>query len=209
MGVVIWLLGLRVPLLLMAIASRIFFVLMKEKATRKSSKTAFQKILNYLLFQDFNTPEFNSGYVNLSESFIESNKPDACIDTELNLKLEIILKVQLLNLNFEERSEIVEYIFNDNTIYFSMLFIFIREIVSKDLDIDYKLEFDEILREYQITNVLNMFVLNYFSKYFSYFYELELIKSDQISEIEYNGILEIMSRNKSFLFDINIDLSLI
>ena len=144
---------------------------MKEKATKKSSKTAFQRILNYLLFQDFNTPEFNSGYVNLSESFIESNKPDACIDTELNLKLEIILKVQLLNLNFEERSEIVEYIFNDNTIYFSMLFIFIREIVSKDLDIDYKLEFDEILREYQITNVLNMFVLNYFSKYFSYFYE--------------------------------------
>ena len=182
---------------------------MKEKATKKNSKPAFQKILNYLLFQDFNTPDFSTGLVNLSESFIESNKPDACIDAELNFKLEKILKVQMLNLNFEERSEIVEYIFNDNTIYFSMLFIFIREIVSKDLDIDYKLEFDEILREYQITNVLNMFVLNYFSKYFSYFYELELIKSDQISEIEYNGILEIMSRNKSFLFDINIDLSLI
>ena len=84
-GVVIWLLGLLVPLLLMAIASRIFLVLMKEKTTQISSKTAFKKILNYLLFQDFNTPDFSNGPVNLSDSFIESNKPDACIDAELNV----------------------------------------------------------------------------------------------------------------------------
>lgn len=197
-GVVIWLLGLLVPLLLMAIASRIFLVLMKEKATQKSSKTAFKKILNYLLFQDFNTPNFSSGLVNLSDSFIESNKNDASTDEVLNSKLIDIFKIQLLNLDYEDRGEIIDTILDDKNSYDVLLFFFAMEIEKqfKNKPDNIQAEFLKMLLYYQSENQLNMFILIYFKLYFVDLYESKFSKLSQISEQEYKLVLKIYTTKK-------------
>ncbi len=197
-GVVIWLLGLLVPLLLMAIASRIFLVLMKEKATQKSSKTAFKKILNYLLFQDFNTPDFSSGYIKLSESFIESNKTGASTDEVLNSKLIDIFKIQLLNLDYEDRGKIIDTILEDKNSYDVLLFFFAMEIEKqfKNKPDNIQAEFLKMLLYYQSDNQLNLFILIYFKLYFADLYETKFSKFFQISEQEYKSILKIYTTKK-------------
>mgnify|MGYP006202633461 CR=1 FL=1 len=197
-GVVIWLLGLLVPLLLMANVSRIFFVLMKEKATKKSSKKAFQKILNYLLFQDFTTPDFSSGYANLSESFIENNKTGTSTEEVLNYKLIDIFKIQLLNLNYEDRGEIIDTILDDKNSYDVLLFLFTMEIEKhfKNKPDNIQAEFLKMLLYYQSDNQLNTLILIYFRLYFVDLFESKFSKSFQISEKEYESILKIYTTKK-------------
>lgn len=116
-GVVFWFLGLLVPLFRLANVSCIFFVLMKEKATKKNSKTAFQKILNYLLFQDFSTPDFSFGNANLSKSFIESNKITSTKTTFskpfilLTVTILHLVKLWHLNSSYFRFSRVVSFIF--------------------------------------------------------------------------------------------------
>ena len=197
-GVVFWMLGLLVPLCRLAIASRIFLVLMKEKATKKSSKTAFQKILNYLLFQDFNTPDFSSGYIKLSESFIENNKTAASTDEVLNSKLIDIFKIQLLNLDYEDRGEIIDTILDDKNSYDVLLFFFAMEIEKqfKNKPDNIQAEFLKMLLYYQSDNQLNLFILIYFKLYFVDLYETKFSKFFQISEQEYKSILKIYTTKK-------------
>ncbi|WP_444626363.1 hypothetical protein ACSLMH_01755 [Flavobacterium columnare] len=171
---------------------------MKEKATKKSSKTAFQKILNYLLFQDFNAPDFSSGYIKLSESFIESNKTGASTDEALNSKLIGILKIQLLNLDYEDRGEIIDTILDDKNSYDVLLFFFAMEIEKqfKNKPDDIQAEFLKILLYYQSDNQLNTFILIYFKLYFIDLYESKFSKLSQISEQEYKSILKIYTTKK-------------
>ena len=175
-----------------------FLVLMKEKATQKSSKTAFKKILNYLLFQDFNTPNFSSGLVNLSDSFIESNKNDASTDEVLNSKLIDIFKIQLLNLDYEDRGEIIDTILDDKNSYDVLLFFFAMEIEKqfKNKPDNIQAEFLKMLLYYQSDNQLNMFILIYFKLYFVDLYESKFSKLSQISEQEYKSILKIYTTKK-------------
>ena len=197
-GVVIWLLGLLVPLLLMANVSRIFFVLMKEKATKKSSKPAFQKILNYLLFQDFTTPDFSSGDASLSESFIENNKTGISTEEVLNSKLIDIFKIQLLNLNYEDRGEIINTILDDKNSYDVLLFLFTMEIEKhfKNKPDNIQAEFLKMLLYYQSDNQLNTLILIYFRLYFVDLFEVQFSKSSQISEQEYESVLKIYTTKK-------------
>ena len=197
-GVVIWLLGLLVPLLLMANVSRIFLALMKEKTTKKSSTTAFQKILNYLLFQDFTTPDFSSGYANLSESFIEYNKTGTSTEEVLNSKLIDIFKIQLLNLNYEDRGEIIDTILDDKNSYDVLLFLFTMEIEKhfKNKPDNIQAEFLKMLLYYQSDNQLNTLIIIYFRLYFVDLFESKFSKSFQISEKEYESILKIYTTKK-------------
>ena len=171
---------------------------MKEKATKKSSKTAFQKILNYLLFQDFNTPDFNTGLVNLSDSFIESNKKGASTDKVLNSKLIDIFKIQLLNLDYEDRGEIIDTILDDKNSYDVLLFFFAMEIEKqfKNKPENIQAEFLKMLLYYQSDNQLNMFILIYFKLYFVDLYESKFSKLSQISEQEYKLVLKIYTTKK-------------
>lgn len=171
---------------------------MKEKATQKSSKTAFQKILNYLLFQDFNNPDFSSGYIKLSESFIESNKTGASTDEVLNSKLIDIFKIQLLNLDYEDRGEIIDTILDDKNSYDVLLFFFAMEIEKqfKNKPDNIQAEFLKMLLYYQSDNQLNLFILIYFKLYFADLYETKFSKFFQISEQEYKSILKIYTTKK-------------
>lgn len=198
MGVVFCLLGLLVPLFRLANVSRIFFVLMKEKATKKSSKTAFQKILNYLLFQDFATPDFSSGYTNLSESFIENNKTGTSTEDVLNSKLIDIFKIQLLNLNYEDRGEVIDTLLDDKNSYDVLLFLFTMEIEKhfKNKPDNIQAEFLKMLLYYQSDNQLNTLILIYFRLYFVDLFESKFSKSFQISEKEYESILKIYTTKK-------------
>lgn len=198
MGVVFCLLGLLVPLFRLANVSRIFFVLMKEKATKKSSKTAFQKVLNYLLFQEFATPNFSSGYVSLSESFIENNKTGTSTEEVLNSKLIDIFKIQLLNLNYEDRGEIIDSILNDKNSYDVLLFLFAMEIEKhfKNKPDNIQAEFLKMLLYYQSDNQLNTLILIYFRLYFVDLFETNFSKSSQISELEYESVLKIYTTKK-------------
>ncbi|WP_133256604.1 hypothetical protein [Flavobacterium tibetense] len=197
-GVVIWLLGLLVPLLLMANVSRIFLALMKEKATTKSGRSAFQKILNYLLFQDFTTPDFISGYASLSESFIENNKTAKSTEEVLNSKLIDIFKIQLLNLNYEDRGEIIDTLLDDKNSYDVLLFLFTMEIEKhfKNKPDNIQAKFLKMLLYYQSDNQLNTLILIYFRLYFVDLFESKFSKSFQISEKEYESILKIYTTKK-------------
>ena len=197
-GVVFWMLGLLVPLCRLANVSRIFFVLMKEKATTKRGKEAFQKILNYLLFQDFITPDFSSGYVNLSESFIENNKTGTLTEEVLNSKLVDIFKIQLLNLNYEDRGEIIDTILDDKNSYDVLLFLFTMEIEKhfKNKPDNIQAEFLKMLLYYQSDNQLNTLILIYFRLYFVDLFEVKFSKSSQISEQEYESVLKIYTTKK-------------
>jgi hypothetical protein len=171
---------------------------MKEKAKKKSSKTAFQKILNYLLFQDFNTPDFSSGYIKLSESFMENNKTAASTDEVLNSKLIDIIKNQLLNLDYEDRGEIIDTILDDKNSYDVLLFFFAMEIEKqfKNKPENIQAEFLKMLLYYQSDNQLNMFILIYFKLYFVDLYESKFSKLSQISEQEYKLVLKIYTTKK-------------
>ena len=171
---------------------------MKEKATQKSSTTAFKKILNYLLFQDFNTPDFSTGFVNLSDSFIESNKTAASTDEVLNSKLIDIFKIQLLNLDYEDRGKIIDTILGDKNSYDVLLFFFAMEIEKqfKNKPDNIQAEFLKMLLYYQSDNQLNMFILIYFKLYFVDLYESKFSKLSQISEHEYKSILKIYTTKK-------------
>ena len=171
---------------------------MKEKATQKSSRTAFKKILNYLLFQDFNNPDFITGLINLSDSFIESNKKGASTDKVLNSKLIDIFKIQLLNLDYEDRGEIIDTILDDKNSYDVLLFFFAMEIEKqfKNKPDNIQAEFLKMLLYYQSDNQLNMFILIYFKLYFVDLYESKFSKLSQISEQEYKLVLKIYTTKK-------------
>ena len=171
---------------------------MKEKATKKSSKPAFQKILNYLLFQDFTTPDFSSGYANLSESFIENNKTGTTTEEVLNSKLIDIFKIQLLNLNYEDRGEIIDTLLDDKNSYDVLLFLFTMEIEKhfKNKPDNIQAEFLKMLLYYQSDNQLNTLILIYFRLYFVDLFEVQFSKSSQISEQEYESVLKIYTTKK-------------
>ena len=171
---------------------------LKEKATKKSSKTAFQKILNYLLFQDFTTPDFSSGYASLSESFIENNKTGTSTEDVLNSKLIDIFKIQLLNLNYEDRGEIIDTLLDDKNSYDVLLFLFTMEIEKhfKNKPDNIQAEFLKMLLYYQSDNQLNTLILIYFRLYFVDLFEAKFSKSSQISEQEYESILKIYTTKK-------------
>ena len=176
-----------------------FLVLMEEKATKKSSKPAFQKILNYLLFQDFTSPDFSSGYANLSESFVENNKTGTSTEEVLNSKLIEIFKIQLLNLDYEDRGEIIDAILDDKNSYDVLMFLFTMEIEKhfKNKSDNIQAEFLKMLLYYQSHNQLNMFILIYFRLYFVDLFEAKFSKSSQISEKEYESILKIYTTKKN------------
>ena len=171
---------------------------LKEKATKKSSKIAFQKILNYLLFQDFATPDFSSGYVNLSESFIESNKTGTATEGVLNYKLIDIFKIQLLNLNHEDRGEVIDTMLDDKNCYDVLLFLFALEIEKhfKNKPDNIQAEFLKMMLYYQSDNQLNTLILIYFRLYFVDLFEVQFSKSSQISEQEYESVLKIYTTKK-------------
>ena len=171
---------------------------LKEKATTKSSKKAFQKILNYLLFQDFTTPDFSSGYVNLSESFVENSKTGTSTEEVLNSKLIDIFKIQLLNLNYEDRGEIIDTILEDKNSYDVLLFLFTMEIEKhfKNKPDNIQAEFLKMLLYYQSDNQLNTLILIYFRLYFVDLFEVKFSKSSQISEQEYESVLKIYTTKK-------------
>jgi hypothetical protein len=200
-GVVFWLLGLLVPLFRLAIASRIFFMLMKEKETKKSSKTAFQKILNYLLFEDFKTPLFSSEYENLSENFIKYNKPGAIFNEALNIELSDIFEEILVDLSYNDRTEIIDTLLKDKDSYDGLLYVFTLEVHRKfkNINEDIPSQFLKMLLHYQSENQLNIFLMVYFKQYFYKLYETKFSKYSQISEQEYKIILEKFMTKKSSL----------
>jgi len=171
---------------------------MKEKATTKSSKTAFQKILNYLLFQDFSTPDFSSGYANLSKDFIENNKTATSTEEVLNYKLIDIFKIQLHNLDYDDRGEVVDTMLDDKNSYDVLLFLFTMEIEKhfKNKPDNIQAEFLKMLLYYQSDNQLNTLILIYFRLYFVDLFEAKFSKSFQISEQEYESVLKIYTTKK-------------
>lgn len=170
----------------------------KEKAKKKSGKTAFQKILNYLLFQDFTTPYFSSGYAILSESFIENNKTGTLTEEVLNSKLIDIFKIQLLNLDFDDRVEVIDTMLDDKNSYDVLLFLFTMEIEKKfkNKPDNIQAEFLKMLLYYQSDNQLNTLILIYFRLYFIDLFEIQFSKSSQISEQEYKLVLKIYTTKK-------------
>jgi hypothetical protein len=174
---------------------------MKEKATQKSSKTAFKKILNYLLFQNFNTPDFSTGLVNLSESFIESNKNGTSKDESLNLKLNDCFSNILIELNIDDRTEIIHSILSDQKSFDGLLFFFSMEVerLFKNKPSDIQEEFVIMLFTYKYENKLNVFIIIYFKLYFLELYNFKFSKTHQISKQEYQIILKTFTTNKSIV----------
>ncbi|MDK2772350.1 MAG: hypothetical protein KYX68_09020, partial [Flavobacterium sp.] len=80
-------------------------------------KRVFQKILNYLLFEDFNKPVFNEDSVALSVSFIQDNKPGASVEEGLNIKMNSIFSSILIKLDKDDREQILKNILEDRKSY--------------------------------------------------------------------------------------------
>lgn len=158
---------------------------MKEKCT-------YQKILNYLLFEDFNNPIFNEDSVSLSVSFIQDNKPGASVEEGLNIKMNSIFSSILIKLDKDDRELILNNILEDHMSYNGLLFLFTMEIekLFKNKQIDIPLEFLKMMNNYVSNNELNAFVLIYFKLYFADLYEEKFEQKQQISKQEYTKFLE-------------------
>lgn len=167
---------------------------MKEKCT-------YQKILNYLLFENFNKPVFNEDSVALSVSFIQDNKPGASVEECLNIKMNSIFSSILIKLDKDDREQILKNILEDRKSYNGLLFLFTMEIekLFKNKQIDIPLEFLKMMNNYVSNNELNAFVLIYFKLYFADLYEEKFEQKQQISKQEYTKVLEKFTIKKSTL----------
>ncbi|BCY28971.1 hypothetical protein [Flavobacterium okayamense] len=165
---------------------------MKENQT-------FQKILNYLLFEDFNKPVFNEDSAALSVSFIQDNKPGASVEEGLNIKMNSIFSSILIKLDKDDREQILKNILEDRKSYDGLLFLFTMEIekLFKNKQIDIPLEFLKMMNNYVSKNELNAFVLIYFKLFFADLFEERFNQKTQISEKEYVKVLEKFTSKKS------------
>lgn len=162
-------------------------------------KRVFQKILNYLLFEDFNKPVFNEDSVALSVSFIQDNKSGASVEEGLNIKMNSIFSSILIKLDKDDREQILKNILEDHKSYNGLLFLFTMEIekLFKNKQIDIPLEFLKMMNNYVSKNELNAFVLIYFKLYFADLYEEKFEQKQQISKQEYTKVLEKFTIKKS------------
>lgn len=161
-------------------------------------KIAFQKILNYLLFEDFNSLEFNSGEALLSDSYIKSNSSSASNDEALILKLNSILSSILLKLESDERSEIIEVFINDEISYNGFLFIFTMEAEKnyKDQSSQIPIVFLQVQNYYVTHNKLNDYLLTYVRLYFTSLFEIKFTDKSKITIQEYNSVLNLFTTKK-------------
>lgn len=169
------------------------------KETKENGKTAFQKILNYLLFEDFKTPAFSSEYENLSEDFIKYNKPGSSTEDALNQKLNSIFSTLSIQLDDKDRTEIINSILEDQVSYDGLLFFFTMEVEKhfKNNLAAIPVEFLKMLNYYKVNNELNAFVLIYYKLYFADLFYTKFSKPSQISEQEYKIILEKFTTKKT------------
>ena len=96
---------------------------MKEKNKFKISDKKFNvfiPLVNLLLFESFNFPDFESGNENLSENFIEILKSVEGIDLNGNDFIRTRILYFLLGLNIKSREEIFEIIIENEMYTHSM-----------------------------------------------------------------------------------------
>lgn len=162
-------------------------------------KNTYQKILNYILFEDFNTPNFSNGFTNLSESFTGNNKPGASIEESVSSKMNSIFSSILIKLDKNDRELILKNVLDDRKSYDGLLFLFTMEVekLFKNKSFDIQGEFIKMMNSYVSKNELNAFVLIYFKLYFADLYEEKFNQKTQIHEQEYVKILEKFTNKKS------------
>lgn len=162
-------------------------------------KQAHQKILNYLLFEDFSKPKFSKDFTILSESFIESNKSGASVEESVSLRMNSIFSSILIKLDKDDREQILKNILEDRKSYNGLLFLFTMGVEKhfKNKSFDISGEFMKMMKSYVSKNELNAFIIIYFKLYFADLYEEKFNQKIQISEQEYVKILEKFTSKKS------------
>ena len=194
-GVVFCLLGLLVPLFRLAIASRIFFVLM-ENSTLLDVRTVF---LNMVLFGDKTTPEFlKDSYT--SDRFITLLNMDDGIEKDTHFR-EISIKF-LFQLNEIERSNLFDII-SINETYNQFLFV-VYMITNKDkkqTEETIKNKIQEDLMGYKINGKITDSVLCYFRAMLDRLTLFDFTNPGKISGEEYMKIsTQLLSNNMGKYF---------
>ncbi len=192
-GVVFWFLGIRVPLWLLIIVSRIFLAPMKEN---KSSATLEHQVLlplfNLLLFDKHDSPDFNSDHEVLSNNFVEAFKTDNPTEIEENFFTKRIY-FYLKELSTKERENVFNILFN-NDVYISTLTI--GNLFSNKLSPDEKNTIstqNKILADllnYKEEAKISKNILLYFSLQFVSIFEYKFSDSKIITKFEYYDIID-------------------
>lgn len=194
-GVVIWLLGLLVPLLLMANVSRIFFMLM-ENSTLFDVRTLF---LNRVLFGTKTAPELLIDSCT-SDNFINLLKMDDGIEKDTFIR-KISIDFLLL-LNEIERINLINII-RTNEAYNQFLFV-IYMITNKDkkqTEDSVKIKIDKDLMEYKNNGIITVTVLAYFRVMIDRLTLFDFKKPGMIKKSEYMKIsTQLLSNNMEKYF---------
>lgn len=198
-GVVFWFLGIRVPLWLLIIVSRIFLAPMKEN---KSSATLEHQVLlplfNLLLFDKHDSPDFNSDHEVLSNNFVEAFKTDNPTEIEDNFFTNRVY-FYLKELSPKEREHLFTIIFNNDT-YISTLTItnlFLNDITPDEkntFSIQNKIIID--LLNFREEAKLSKSILLYFTIYFLSIFEYKFSDSKTITKFEYDDLIHNLTNLK-------------
>jgi hypothetical protein len=189
-GVVFCLLGLLVPLFRLAIASRIFFVLM-ENSTLLDVRTLF---LNRVLFGTKTAPELTIDSCT-SDEFINLLKIDYGVEKDIIFR-EISIKF-LLQLNKIERRKLLDILsINETYINFLFLVYLITNKDKKQTEDGIKIKIYNDLMEYKNNSIITDSVLCYFRVLLDRLTSFVFNNPGKISNDEYMRIsIQLLSNN--------------
>lgn len=178
---------------------------MKEKNKFKISDKKFNvfiPLVNLLLFESFNFPDFESGNENLSENFIEILKSVEGIDLNGNDFIRTRILYFLLGLNIKSREEIFEIIIENEMYTHAMSISYAlennRSMNSNSTPLSQETFFLELV-EFKFNGVLNKVILVYFIFHFEDIFGFKFSDNKYITKNDYVNILENLCKEKDFL----------
>jgi hypothetical protein len=192
-------LGIRVPLWLLIIVSRIFLALMKSSKSNPAPEyDVLIPLVNLLLFDKHDSLDFDSDHEKLSDNFIEAIRTTNPTEIEDNFFTNRVY-FYLKELSPKEREHLFKIIFN-NDAYISTLTItnlFLNDITPDEkntFSIQNKIMID--LLNFREEAKLSKSILLYFTIYFLSIFEYKFSDSKTITKFEYDDLIHNLTNLK-------------
>lgn len=178
---------------------------MKEKNKFKINDKKFNvfiPLVNLLLFESINPPDFDSGNENLSKDFIETHKSIEGIDLNENEFFRTRILYFLSGLNIKSRKEIFEIIIENEMYTHAMSISYAlgnnRSMNSNSISLGQEKILLELV-EFKFDGVLSKVLLVYFIFHFEDIFDFKFSEKNYISKNDYDNIVENLCKEKDFL----------
>ena len=170
----------------------------KNFTTKDEKLNVFLPFVNLLLFEKFESPNFYSENVKLSEDFIEA--VDKISETSIDSSNYFKMKVQyfISELSEVNRQLIFDYIIKNELFMSAMSITYIIEnnlSMNKESLLIIHTEILKNLLDFNIKGEMSKVVFYFFSLYFEYVFYVESSDEKYISQSGYNNLTENILKN--------------